>query len=133
MKAQCASPAQYRMPYSPPGASKRFSPCPSKVQGLLTLPRLKHMGFSFLLCTPHRASGVPSLRTAIDRAPWHRRRHYSATLLKHQGAGRADPPAHIPAGVVIGVSPIPAARAAESLPLASANRPAATARLARVG
>src|SRR5436305_14452445 len=100
---------------------------------VLTLPRLKRMGFSFLLRTPHGASRVPSLRTAIDRAPWHRRRHYSAALLKHQGAGRANPPAHIPAGVVIGVSPIPAARAAEGLPLAPANGPAATATLARVG
>src|SRR2546423_1992658 len=33
MKAQCASPAQYRMPYSPPGASNRFSPVRPKYRG----------------------------------------------------------------------------------------------------
>jgi len=68
----------------------------------------------------------------MDRARWNGRRHYTDAPLKHDRAGHPDPAPHIPAGVVVGVPSIPAARASETLPLTVSDGPAAATTLARV-
>lgn len=98
----------------------------------LTLHTPVGVEFSFLRRAPHRVGRVRSLRTVIDRARRNGRAHYRRAPLKHHRAGHPDPPANIPAGVVVGVPSIPTAGAPETMPFALADGPAVATTLAGV-